>query len=95
MASDQIKWMAKKLFSLLEGEARQNFLKSLKYDRDFVVRVFAQDVEGLMMEYTMSEHKATFVNVDKGDQNVFITCAKNIAEYMHEEMLKDELAQIE
>ena len=95
MASEMIKWMANKLSDQLKGDSRKNFLDALKHNQEFVVKVFAQDVERLAMNYTMETKKTIGWHCAKEDPNCFETCAKAIKDYMHDEMLVEELATIE
>ena len=94
MVDCQIKWMAEELSKILQGDVREEFLKSLKYNRDHVVDIFTNDVEALMFRYTYETGRISIFTTDCGDANVYITYAKRIAEYMHDDMFKVELANI-
>jgi hypothetical protein len=95
MVTDLIVWMAEKLNKLVPSTGRSKFLDDLMNNEDFVVNVFACDVESLIAEYTCKTGEVTCLNTAGGDKNCFVTCAKAIVRYMKDEMLKDELAALE
>ena len=95
MASGMVEWMANKLSDQIKGlDARRKFFNDLKHNRDYVVDIFSNDIDQLLMEYTFKKGKVTVLHAKSGDANVFVTCAKEIAAYMHDELFKDEIASI-
>jgi hypothetical protein len=92
-ATEMVKWMARKLSDGVKGSARKNFLEALRNDQEYVIEIFAHDVEGLSMNYCMETGQQAYLNREEGDRDPYVSCAKAILAYMCDEMLKDELSK--
>jgi hypothetical protein len=89
MADDEMtKWMAKKLFSILEEEGLKSLLETFQQNPDLIVSFVLENIEMLSVLYTL-EKEGPVIIYD------ILELAKQIMEYARDEIFKDELAALQ
>ena len=91
---NQIAWLAEKFSSMLKDDARQRFLSSLKHTPEYVVKVFAHDMDQMLMEYTFAKGGVAVANSLDSNDDAYTSLAKVVVKYMTDEFLKEELTEI-
>jgi len=95
MDKDLIIWLGKKLNDLIPKEGRQRFLNDLKNNQEYVVKIFAHDLDNLFMQYMLeTKNGELIVSAVEGDPNVYVTYAKAVVAHMRDELLKSELESV-
>lgn len=94
-------WASKNLLMQIRqggDKSLKRFMHDLIHNRDYVIKIFSQDVEALSLSYMVSPENKDCVlglSADPGDENLYITVAKRMANHIHDILLKDEIAALE
>jgi len=92
MDKEMIAWMAKKSIEGISNQERQQLLKALANNSDYLVKNLAQEVTRLASLYAMENNKVVGMFASTEDGDFAITTAKDILAHLREVTFKDELS---
>jgi hypothetical protein len=94
MDKEMIAWMAERSIKGISDQERQQLIKALANNSDYLVRNLAQEVSSLASLYVIEKNKVVDMHAATEDGDFRITTAKDILAYLREVTFKHELATL-